>query len=69
MMPKERLLLVRTLQPPPMVRCNAFTSEVFMFYYFFIKDVKGHFEMVIKAYPDGVVSSYLHSLKVQAVGN
>ncbi len=27
-------------------------------------DVKGHFDLVIKAYPDGVVSSYLHGLKV-----
>ncbi len=27
-------------------------------------DVKGHFDLVIKAYPTGVVSSYMHGLKV-----
>ena len=28
-------------------------------------DQKGYFELVVKAYPQGVVSTYLHSLKAR----
>jgi cytochrome-b5 reductase len=29
-----------------------------------LKEELGHFEILVKAYPEGIVSSYLHSLEV-----
>jgi cytochrome-b5 reductase len=54
-MPVSSCIMIKNAATPPVAKPYTPTT---------LTDEKGHFELVVKAYPDGKVSGYLHSLKV-----
>ena len=54
-MPVSSCVMIKNAASPPVAKPYTPTT---------LTDEKGHFELVIKAYPEGKVSGYLHTLKV-----